>query len=1062
MASLLLRTARRPLRRAGLLVILLTIVGLGLRGAGPAGAQAQQTDSLQAAPDTTAAPEEAAADTLLDASLFFRTPRHGDARLSPDGRFIAFRKRHGDIMNVWVMRTQDPVADAQPVTTDTTHAIASYRWSADSKRLLYVQNQDGGGRHLYAVDLVETEEPARGFAGLEAAPDSVRTDTVAADTVAADTMETAPAPTDTTTAAMRDTTIADTTATDTVAADTVAADTVMTDSMRAAIKARGTMADTTETAMDSLTVPEPRDLTPYGTVEARLLALPPERPNQAVVGLDRQQRGTHDVYRLNLVTGQDTLVLDTDRTVDRWLPDREGRVRYAVQRDAEGTGLFRVGRDTAARLDTLASVYDCGLSETCRVRGYHPDGERLYLETNRGASIDRTRLIIFDPETGRRQVVASDPDDRVDLGGALFTRDTSRVEAVYYDDRRRRYDPQTDAFEADRDTLRQRLSGDDFDFLSVAEGGGRRLVRAYRATDPGTVYLYDRQSSPGAAPSADDTLRALYDIRPEVEPRTMAPTEPIEYRARDGLTILAYLTRPRTAPADSTLPLVVLPHDGPWQRVRWAFDPFAQFLANRGYAVLQPNYRGSAGFGQRFLEAGNAAWGTRIQDDLLDGVQHLAENGAVDTSRVALLGYRFGGYAAQAGLAFHPDRYAAAVSYAGPPNILTWVPRQQQRSDDFTAARYRQRVGDLDALREQRALTRQSPLFYANEIDDPLLVVQGGEDPVATKGEADQMVVALQRNDVPVRYIVDNRAPGRFRNPRSRRAAATAIEQFLGEHLGGQARDDSDLPVTTRQRLIALEADPAALSLPDDAIQMRALPDASGAAVATDSMAYTSTFEVGGLDIPDTTITLRSRRTVESAQHEGRAVWRVAEQTYTPRGTYVDTFEVDVETMVPVRRHLDANLRLRLQYAPQSVQGRIEADGDVLDVNDTFDRPVGSNDTGLELAIAGLPLTEGYTQTVNVYEPRRRATRTFRITVTGEEEIRVPAGTFSTYVVDFQALSGTSVETGTLHVMQAPPHYVVQRTVQMPDRLGGNVLTRRLTYIEGRASADTEAATDEE
>ena len=301
----------------------------------------------------------------------------------------------------------------------------------------------------------------------------------------------------------------------------------------------------------------------------------------------------------------------------------------------------------------------------------------------------------------------------------------------------------------------------------------------------------------------------------------------IRYPSSDGLEIPAYLTLPKGVPAKN-LPLVVVPHGGPWARDVWGYDPLSQFLANRGYAVLQPNFRGSTGFGKRFLDAGNRQWGDRMQDDITWGVKYLVARGTVDAKRVGILGGSYGGYATLAGVAFTPDVYAAAVSIVGPSNLLTLL---NSIPPYWEAGRkvFHERMGDPNTPEGKTQLERQSPLNSASKIRTPLMVVQGANDPRVNKRESDQIVVALRDRKFPVEYLVAPDEGHGFANPVNNMAAFAAAERFLAKYLGGRFQET--MPPEVAARLGKIRVDPRTLRAtePDGAIADAQAGRAAGA-----------------------------------------------------------------------------------------------------------------------------------------------------------------------------------------------------------------------------------------
>ncbi|HEY7471185.1 MAG TPA: S9 family peptidase [Gemmatimonadota bacterium] len=538
-------------------------------------------------------------------------------------------------------------------------------------------------------------------------------------------------------------------------------------------------------------VPPALDLTPGGEIQARIYELPEDDPRHAIVGINDRDPRLHDVWRLDLWSGKRELLLANEENVAEWVADLAGRLRLGHRQSRDGGWeVLRVDEDR------LTPVYACGPEEECRPIRFHVDGARVYMETSRGAP-DLSRLVLLDPTTGETEEIESDPEGEVDFGGTLFAADTHELIATWYTGDRVRWYPHEARFAADLDRARRELPDGDVGFRSMTRDGNRMLVSAISDVEPGASWLYDR----GAG-----TFELLYRTRPEIPSRHMARTTAISYKARDGLEVPAYLTLPRGS-AEAALPTVLFPHGGPWARDTWGFNNIVQFLANRGYAVLQPNFRGSTGFGKRFLNLGNREWGTgAMQHDLTDGVRWLVERGTADPERVAIMGGSYGGYAALAGVAFTPDLYAAAVSIVGPSSIPTLLesipPYWEPVRRTFSV-----RVGDPEDPADLERMRGQSPLYAADRIRTPLLVVQGANDPRVKKAESDQIVRALRELGHEVEYLVAEDEGHGFASEESNQALFAKIEEFLATHLGG--RFQADAPERVRKRLDALVVDVA-------------------------------------------------------------------------------------------------------------------------------------------------------------------------------------------------------------------------------------------------------------
>jgi dipeptidyl aminopeptidase/acylaminoacyl peptidase len=503
-------------------------------------------------------------------------------------------------------------------------------------------------------------------------------------------------------------------------------------------------------------------------VQARVVAVSKHHPGQLLVALNRRQRRLFDVYRLDLQTGR--LVLDTQNpgTVVGWYVDFGYRVRAARTMDPSGRTqlLVRDHRTAPWRVARTWRPPDQG-----RLVTFSRDGRSLVLLDNQGQ--DKARLIRLDLVTGRITELCADV--RADLSRrVLIHPDDLVVQAIGTHYLRLRWKVLDRRVRADFARLARLAGSLNFRVLNRTSDGGRWVVQISGDVRRSRYYLYDR---------ARGTARFLFAVRPELERFGLAPMVPHVIRARDSLRLVSYLTLP-PGRAPRRLPMVLLVHGGPWSRDRWRYHPWTQWLANRGYAVLQVNFRGSAGFGKGFLAAGNREWGRKMQWDLTDAVRWAVARGTADPGRVAIMGSSYGGYAALAGVAFTPSRYAAAVDLVGPSNLETllasippyWKP---------LGAIFRLRVGDR--VTDRRMLHRRSPLHFAHRIRTPLLIFGGQNDPRVKLVESEQIVRAIRRRGGKVRYVVYTDEGHGLRRAANRLDFAGRVEAFLARHLGGRA-----------------------------------------------------------------------------------------------------------------------------------------------------------------------------------------------------------------------------------------------------------------------------------
>ena len=533
-----------------------------------------------------------------------------------------------------------------------------------------------------------------------------------------------------------------------------------------------------------------RNLTPVDGVTAQIYAVPKQMPNHIIVGLNERDPQFHDIYRIDLATGERTLLLQNDENIGTWTTDLAGNVRLAYRQTLEGGNeILAVGDDG------LTPVYTCRIEETCMPIRFHRDGERVYLMSNRDRNL--IQLELLDLASQQSQVVEADPESQVDFGGAVFSEATDELMATSYVGDRTRIYPQNDRFAEDLAFLQQQLPDTEISLNSLTDDDRLAIIGTQSDVNPGSVYLFDRSTK---------ALEKLYDLRPELPSEHLATMQPLRYTARDGLEIPAYLTLPQGI-EPVNLPVIVMPHGGPWARDVWGYNPFTQFLANRGYGVLQPNFRGSTGYGKDFLNAGNNEWGTgAMQHDLTDGVQYLIDEGIADPERVGIFGGSYGGYAALAGLAFTPDIYAVGASAVGPSNLITLLESIPPYWASLKAM-FALRLGDLENERDRNRLEAQSPLFSADRIQAPLMVIQGANDPRVKQAESDQIVAALRDLGRPVEYLVAADEGHGFRKEINSLAMTAALERFLAEHLGGRHQPDMSAAVQTQLETLTVDVD---------------------------------------------------------------------------------------------------------------------------------------------------------------------------------------------------------------------------------------------------------------
>jgi dipeptidyl aminopeptidase/acylaminoacyl peptidase len=526
--------------------------------------------------------------------------------------------------------------------------------------------------------------------------------------------------------------------------------------------------DLTAPADPQTGLPEVQELPIQKGARAMVMSLPKTKPNEALLQVNERDEKYFDVERLDIGTMQRTRVWENQEGCADLVTDLDGNLRLATRMTKDGgTELMRVeGKKLSA------PILKVSWQEAMGGFQFRPGNRMFYLETNLGDS-DLSYLAEMDPKSGKLTKLESDPLGRVDLSRAAFSEATDElVGTVYFDDRKRNYWKDR-GFEEDFLFLRSKFSNREVGLADMSGDDGRWLVMISGDTDPGTYYLFDRGTK---------ELTKFGALRPDLPQEKLAPMMPVRYRSSDGLEIPGYLTLPYGKEAKN-LPLLVMPHGGPWARDYWGYNGTAQFFANRGLAVLQPNFRQSTGYGKKFYAAGRHEWGDKMQDDLTWGVKDLISKGVVDPKRVAIYGGSYGGYAALAGLAFTPEVYAAGASFVGPSNLFTLlnsIPpywESVRRQFDYF-------VGDPKSPEDAERMKRQSPLFSVDKMRAPLMVVQGANDPRVKQAESDQIVQAYRKRGQAVEYLVAADEGHGFARPDNRLAAMLALERFLHRHVG--------------------------------------------------------------------------------------------------------------------------------------------------------------------------------------------------------------------------------------------------------------------------------------
>ncbi|MDY0101464.1 MAG: S9 family peptidase [Lentimicrobium sp.] len=555
--------------------------------------------------------------------------------------------------------------------------------------------------------------------------------------------------------------------------------------------------DPSQKPASDATVPENRDLTNLKGVRVQIYAVPKTEPDALYIGLNDRDPAWHDLYKMKISTGERTLIRQNsaEDRITGWVFDWDDNLRIANRANMDGSNeLLLVNQNS------FTPIYMTNIFETAYPVGFDKNNNNIYLVTNKGDDVDLTRLVLFDLKTLKEELIETDPENKVDLGNVSLSEVSRDIIFTSYEDEHNRIYFKNQGFELDYKLIKRQLPEREIYFARSTADEQHWIIGSYSDVDPGSTYLYDRKTQ---------KLTFQYTPRPNIPVEHMAPMKAISYKSSDGTIIPAYLTLPKGMEAKN-LPLVVFPHGGPWARSGWGFNGYAQFLANRGYAVLDPNFRASTGYGKKFINAGNKEWGRKMQDDITWGVKHLVDQGIVDPEKVGIMGGSYGGYATLAGLAFTPDIYACGVSIVGPSNLITLL---NSLPPYWEAGRkvFYTRMGDPTTEEGKADLEKMSPLFSADKITSPLLVIQGANDPRVNKHESDQIVVALRDRGFPVEYIVAPDEGHGFARPVNNLAMNAAAEKFLAKYLGGRYQESMKPEVA--ERLKEITVDPETVTL---------------------------------------------------------------------------------------------------------------------------------------------------------------------------------------------------------------------------------------------------------
>ncbi len=506
-----------------------------------------------------------------------------------------------------------------------------------------------------------------------------------------------------------------------------------------------------------------KDLTPFEGVKADFVDVLEDNENEMLIQLNKESREVFDVYRLNITTGEILKIAKNPGNITGWVTDHEGKLRVATTTD--GTYSSLLYRETES--DTFVSIITTNFKESLNPLFFDFDNKNLYATSNVGR--DKAAIVKINPQTGSELSVLFEHSE-VDAGNLSYSRKRKVLTAITFTTWKK-YRKFLDGTTLEMfENLGTLLQGYEIAISSCTKDEDTYIIRTYSDKTLGAYYIYTFSTN---------KLVSIGEVSPWLKEDQMAAMKPISFSTRDGIYINGYLTLPQ-GKDPKNLPVIINPHGGPWARDNWGFNPEVQFLANRGYAVLQINFRGSTGYGRQFWEMSFKQWGLTMQNDITDGVNYLIKQGIADPKRVAIYGGSYGGYATLAGITYTPDLYAAAIDYVGVSNLLSFMQTIPPYWKPYLEMMH-EMVGNPDT--ELEMLKAASPVFHVDKIKTPLFVAQGAKDPRVNINESNQIVEALKKRGVAVEYMVKKNEGHGFHNEENQFDFYKAMEKFLAKHL---------------------------------------------------------------------------------------------------------------------------------------------------------------------------------------------------------------------------------------------------------------------------------------
>ncbi len=708
-------------------------------------------------------------------------------------------------------------------------------------------------------------------------------------------------------------------------------------------------------------IPIAKDLSEYDNIRALIYSLPRKKPDTIILGINDRDPAWHDCYEVSIATGERRLIYENKNQLSSFYFDLEGNLRLSSRSTVDGGN--EILEITQGGLESILSA---NLEESVSPLKFKDDTS-FYLISNVGEP-DLSGLYLYNLNSKEQTLIETDPENQVDIHNVSFSELTqAMVATIYIGDKKRIY-WKDDSFKEEYQYLKTKHPGAEINLTSMTEDESIWIYYVNNDTNPGSAYLYYRDSK---------RTQHLYTPRPDLPTEHLAPMKSVRYKSLDGLEIPAYLTLPNVN-EKSRLPAIIFVHGGPWARDYWGYNSFAQFFSNRGYATLQVNFRGSTGYGKAFLNAAINQWGERMQDDLTAGAQYLVDNNIADPDKIAIAGGSYGGYATLAGLTFTPEVYAAGVSIVGPSNLFTLLDTIPPYWESARTM-FHKRMGDPNTEEGRAQLKRQSPFFHAKNIQAPLMVAQGDNDPRVKTSESDQIVIAMRDLGLPVSYLNFPDEGHGFANPDNNMAFIAAMEKFLSQHLGGRYQDE--IPTKLMKIIDRVTVDVDGLEMPvivsqeflDSEMPIPTMPINNGIYL------YDLSLDMGGQ-----VVDFELKRQIEI---DGDII-TLTDSSESDINSMTDSAKVEMPSFKALSRHFSqGQMLITYKVDNEQIIGEVNMPGTKTAIGKSSEEPFLIDGPSLDIFLCLLPLHPSYKAPLRVFDSINQQFQNYLFSVIHEETI---------------------------------------------------------------------------